>query len=171
MLIHHWKFLIQEDNYARNTQDMYHLMPMIQFKSWSHLKDVTEFNHPLPLNTTITNIHVYDYHPLPLKIIITNIHVYDYFITYIILRPHSDIIGNSLCDIFTSYIVTVRRPSPRQDVNRAAYLPTFLEHSLFNSLRPNDAYMHQENRPSLLQIMACCLFGAKPLSVPMLEYC
>ena len=26
-------------------------------------------------------------------------------------------------------------------------------------------------RPALVQIMACCLFGAKPLSQPMLAYC
>ena len=32
----------------------------------------------------------------------------------------------------------------------------------FNSLRPSDAY--------LVQIMACRLIGAKPLSEPMLEY-
>ena len=40
-----------------------------------------------------------------------------------------------------------------------------------NSLRPNDAYMHHQPRPSLVQIMACCLFAAKPLSEPMLYYC
>ena len=27
------------------------------------------------------------------------------------------------------------------------------------------------NRPSLVQIMACRLVGAKPLSEPMMEYC
>ena len=32
-------------------------------------------------------------------------------------------------------------------------------------------YKHQYTRPSLVQIMACCLFGAKPLSTPMLAYC
>ena len=40
-----------------------------------------------------------------------------------------------------------------------------------NSLRPSDAYMCQWTRPPLLQIMACRLAGAKPLSEPMLEYC
>ena len=40
-----------------------------------------------------------------------------------------------------------------------------------NSLRPSDAYMHQQIRPSLVEIMACRLVGAKPLSEPMLEYC
>ena len=42
---------------------------------------------------------------------------------------------------------------------------------LFNSLRANDAYMHQQPRTSLVQIKASRLFGAKPLSEPMLEYC
>ena len=41
------------------------------------------------------------------------------------------------------------------------YTPTF------NSLRPSDAYMH---RPSLVQIMACRLFGAKQLFEPMLTF-
>ena len=27
--------------------------------------------------------------------------------------------------------------------------------------------MHQQTGPSLMQIMACCLFSAKPLSEPM----
>ena len=39
-----------------------------------------------------------------------------------------------------------------------------------NPLRPRDAYMHQWTVPSLFQIMACHLFGAKPLSEPMLAY-
>ena len=30
--------------------------------------------------------------------------------------------------------------------------------------------MHQQTRPPLVQIMACHLFGAKPLSEPMLDY-
>ena len=40
-----------------------------------------------------------------------------------------------------------------------------------NSLRSSDAYMCPWNIPTLLQIMACRLFGAKPLSEPMLPYC
>ena len=39
---------------------------------------------------------------------------------------------------------------------------------LINSLRPSDAYMHQQHIKSLVQIMVCCLFGAEPLSEPML---
>ena len=41
----------------------------------------------------------------------------------------------------------------------------------FNPLRPCHAYTRQWTRPSLVQIMACRLFGAKPLSEPMLKYC
>ena len=40
-----------------------------------------------------------------------------------------------------------------------------------NSLRPSDAYMHRQPRTSLVQTMICCLFSAKPLSEPVLEYC
>ena len=40
-----------------------------------------------------------------------------------------------------------------------------------NSSKPNDSYLHKQTRPSLVQIMACHLFGAKPLSKPMLAYC
>ena len=40
-----------------------------------------------------------------------------------------------------------------------------------DSLRPSDAYMHQYNRSTLVHIMANRLFGAKPLSEPMLPYC
>ena len=41
----------------------------------------------------------------------------------------------------------------------------------FNSLRLSDAYMRQQTKPSLIQIMACRLTGAKPLSETMIEYC
>ena len=39
-----------------------------------------------------------------------------------------------------------------------------------NLLSRSDAYMHQQTRPSLVQIMACCLFGTKPLPEPMITY-
>ena len=39
-----------------------------------------------------------------------------------------------------------------------------------NSQRSNDAYMRHRNMPSLVQIMLCRLFGAKPLSKPILAY-
>ena len=38
------------------------------------------------------------------------------------------------------------------------------------SLRPSDAYMRHQRRPSLVQIMARRLIGAKPLSEPMLYH-
>ena len=40
-----------------------------------------------------------------------------------------------------------------------------------NSLRPRNAYMRDQTRHSLVQIMACRLFGAKSLSEPMLDHC
>ena len=42
---------------------------------------------------------------------------------------------------------------------------------IFNPLRPSDAYMRRWTGSSLVQIMACRLFGAKPLSELMLENC
>ena len=43
--------------------------------------------------------------------------------------------------------------------------------SIVNSLRPSDAYMRQQCRLSLFQILACRLIDAKPLSEPTLVYC
>ena len=40
-----------------------------------------------------------------------------------------------------------------------------------NSSPPSAAYMRQWTGSALAQIMACCLFGTKPLSKPMLVYC
>ena len=40
-----------------------------------------------------------------------------------------------------------------------------------NSSPPSAAYLCQWIGSALVQIMACRLFGAKPLSEPMLEYC
>ena len=39
-----------------------------------------------------------------------------------------------------------------------------------NWSRPSNSCMHQLTMPSLVQIMTCCQFGAKPLSEPMLVY-
>ena len=54
------------------------------------------------------------------------------------------------------------------------YLPigfkSNLEDDIINS-PPSAAYTHQWMGSALFQIMACCLFGAKPLSKPMLGYC
>ena len=43
--------------------------------------------------------------------------------------------------------------------------------SAFNSYPPSAAYMRQWIGSALVQIMACRLFGAKPLSKPTLGYC
>ena len=40
-----------------------------------------------------------------------------------------------------------------------------------SSLRPRDTYMRRPTRPPLVQMMACRLFRAKPLSKRMLGYC
>ena len=39
-------------------------------------------------------------------------------------------------------------------------------HSLMNSLRSGDEYIRHWTGPSLFRVMACRLFGAKPLPVP-----
>ena len=41
----------------------------------------------------------------------------------------------------------------------------------FNSLRPGDSYVRHWTGSSLLQVMACRLFGAQPLPEVMLSYC
>ena len=40
-----------------------------------------------------------------------------------------------------------------------------------NSLRPSDPYMCQQNSPTLFQIMTSHLYGTKPLSETMMDYC
>ena len=42
---------------------------------------------------------------------------------------------------------------------------------LFNLLRPSEVYVWQQTEPSLVQVVACHLFGAKPVSEPMMIYC
>ena len=44
-------------------------------------------------------------------------------------------------------------------------------HLFINSSPPSAAYMHQWIGSALIQIMACCLFSAKPLPKPMLCCC
>ena len=48
----------------------------------------------------------------------------------------------------------------------AVKMPTVRTH-----LSRSVAYMRQSISSALVQIMACSLFGAKPLSMPMLGYC
>ena len=47
----------------------------------------------------------------------------------------------------------------------------FLKHLCVYLSKPRVVYTCQETRPSLVQITACCLFGAKPLSKPILAHC
>ena len=44
-------------------------------------------------------------------------------------------------------------------------------HQWLNSSPPSAAYMRQWTESSLVQVMACRLFGTKPLPEPMLAYC
>ena len=46
-----------------------------------------------------------------------------------------------------------------------------VNHMYLNSSAPNAAYMRQWIGSALVQITACRLLGAKPLSKPMLGYC
>ena len=48
---------------------------------------------------------------------------------------------------------------------------TSLRRKWVNSSPPSAAYMRQWIESALVQIIACRLFGAKPLSKPMLGYC
>ena len=56
------------------------------------------------------------------------------------------------------------------DITLLKLLLIFARSWWVNSLRLSYAYMRQDNITKLLQIMACRLVGAKPLSEPMLEY-
>ena len=44
-------------------------------------------------------------------------------------------------------------------------------HSVVNSSSPCAAYIHQWSGSTLVQVLACRLYGAKPLPEPMLAYC
>ena len=52
------------------------------------------------------------------------------------------------------------------------YSPLAVQSTLrVNSSRQSDAYMHQQNRPSVVKTMACCLFRTKPLPEPIMTFC
>ena len=53
----------------------------------------------------------------------------------------------------------------------ASHLWVKIAPGIFNSSPPSATYMHQWSEPSLVQVMACCLFDAKPLPERMIAYC
>ena len=75
---------------------------------------------------------------------------------------------------FPSQRVSIRQAFPCHDVLvdfvlLCIMLPVFV--GLINSSLPSAAYMRRCTRSALVQIMACRLFGAKPLYKPKLGYC
>ena len=57
------------------------------------------------------------------------------------------------------------------DDNKKTDNETTSDHYIINSSPPSAAYMRQWIGWALVQLKACRLFGAKPLSKPMLGYC
>ena len=79
-----------------------------------------------------------------------------------------------VCHIFTSQILINFCQVlffQNDEAYRRKNYNTTITTACFNLLRPRDAYIRHQSRPSLVQIIACGLFGAKPLSKPMLGNC
>ena len=74
------------------------------------------------------------------------------------------------CNNFAAVFFIMHKPI---SINGHCYWEAFevklLNELTVNSLRVSDAYMRRQTMPSLVQIMACCLVVAKPLSEPMLD--
>ena len=70
--------------------------------------------------------------------------------------------------MFTKHHCDILLKTILQEMFKIFNLDMSLKKFLFNPLRPGDAYMHQLTSLSLIQMMACHLFGAKSLSEPML---
>ena len=51
------------------------------------------------------------------------------------------------------------------------FISSYIDHTLINSLRSSAAYMLRSTKPSLIKIVACRLFGTKPLYERILIYC
>ena len=66
--------------------------------------------------------------------------------------------------------IGIRYPPPLIELLKNISFET-IYNIMVNSLRPSDAYMHHQTQPSLLQIMVCRLFSAKPIFEPMFTYC
>ena len=81
---------------------------------------------------------------------LTSVHLHSprkYMIHYILLKNFSWLIAIIVCDNVICCILG------------------------FNSSPPGAAYMRQRTGSSLVQVMSCRLFGAKPLPEPMMAYC
>ena len=99
-----------------------------------------------------------------------------------ISHGHSDLLGQNMmvhrhANCFT---VSLHSPNDRQFACHCKGTVSHLgnsyhSHEAINSLRWSDTNMHQYNIPTLENQLAwenvCRLFGAKPLSEPMLPYC
>ena len=93
------------------------------------------------------------------------IHAKVYHNWYIFIGEN--IFEGTMCNVTPSYF------SP---LNKSGKLTVFQNiffqiNCMVTSSCPSDAYMCQWIGSVLVQIMACQLFGAKPLSKPMLSYC
>ena len=92
------------------------------------------------------------------------------------LTVEAQITFHKLCISFFSlnkislYIIYMFREtkSPKKIFGRQV---TRLSYWFLKSSPPSAAYMRHWTRSASVQIMACRLFGAEPLSGPMLEYC
>ena len=76
-----------------------------------------------------------------------------------------EILYNELISWYMIYQVLSRHHHQWFCPNKSAVMMHWL-----NSVSLSDAYMLWQPRMPLVQIMACCLFGAEPLSEPVLEY-
>ena len=61
-------------------------------------------------------------------------------------------------------------------VHQPWYWPSYsrifhFQHQNGNPFPPSAAYMRQWTGSALIQVMACCLYGTKPLPEPMLPFC
>ena len=87
-------------------------------------------------------------------------------------------ISDHLCYIYSQCMHTIDQDTPMTEttpytdfkLKYAGYFDTPPAMPL-NSSPPSSTYMPRWTGSALVQIMACRLFGAKPLSKPMLGYC
>ena len=85
------------------------------------------------------------------------------------LNPYHLLIDISPGNIHTIYCNKLPKPFALRRHN--ILMPHYWLNSYAKSSPPSALYMPQWSRSALVQIVACCLFDAKPLSKPMLSYC